>query len=171
MIIGIAVAAVIVIGLIVGYFSWHAPYAKDRDAARTYVVATNVFLRSSQVAGVEYNVVTKLPYGSELITYNIAGDWAEVKANGRTGYVASAYLLSPSDFNLLHGVWGTIDSKDCIISSKCRLAILDYYKSHAMNSGSNGWQIYTKQKDQKPNSVFYPASTTRAANLPTSSSL
>ena len=156
MIIGISVAVVIVIGLIAGYFTWYVPYAKDRDALRTYVVATNVFLRSSQIAGVEYNVVTKLPYGSELITYNITGDWAEVKADGRTGYVASAYLLSSADFNLLHGVWGTMDSKDCIISSKCRLAILDYYKSHAMSSGSTGWQIYTKQKDQKPNSVFYP---------------
>lgn len=156
MAIGIAVAAAAVIGLIAAYFTWYVPYAKDRDALRTYVVATNVFLRSSQVAGVEYNVVNKLPYGSELITYHISGEWAEVKINGITGYVASAYLLNQADFNLLHGVWGNMDTRDCIISSKCRLAILDYYKSHALNSGSTGWQIYTKQKDQKPNNVFYP---------------
>lgn len=156
MAIGIAAAAVIVIGLIAGYFTWYVPYAKDRDALRTYVVATNVFLRSSQVAGVEYNVLNKLPYGSELITYSISGEWAEVKANGTTGYVASAYLLNPADFNLMHGAWGNMDARDCIISSKCRLAILDYYKSHALSSGSTGWQIYTKQKDQKPNTVFYP---------------
>lgn len=156
MAIGIAVAAVIVIGLIATYFTWYVSYAKDRDALRTYVVATNVFLRSSQVAGVEYNVLNKLPYGSELITYSISGEWAEVKANGTTGYVASAYLLNQADFNLLHGVWGNMDARDCIISSKCRLAILDYYKSHALSSGSTGWQIYTKQKDQKPNTVSYP---------------
>lgn len=156
MAIGITAAAVIVIGLIAGYFTWYVPYAKDRDALRTYVVATNVFLRSSQVAGVEYNVLNKLPYGSELITYSISGEWAEVKANGTTGYVASAYLLNPADFNLMHGAWGNMDARDCIISSKCRLAILDYYKSHALSSGSTGWQIYTKQKDQKPNTVFYP---------------
>lgn len=156
MVAGIAAAAVIIIGGIAGYFSWYVPYAKDRDALRTYVVATNVFLRSSQVAGVEYNVVNKLPYGSELITYNIAGEWAEVKSNGTTGYVAAAYLLDQTDFNLLHGAWGNMDARDCIVSSKCRLAILDYYKSHALNSGSAGWQIFTKQKDQKPNAVFYP---------------
>lgn len=156
MAVGIAVAVVTVIGLIAGYFTWYVPYAKDRDALRTYVVATNVFLRSSQVAGVEYNVLNKLPYGSELITYSISGEWAEVKANGTIGYVASAYLLNQADFNLLHGVWGNMDARDCIISSKCRLAILDYYKNHALNSGSTGWQIYTKQKDQKPNTVFYP---------------
>lgn len=45
------------------------PYAKDRDALRTYVVANNVFLRSSKVAGVEYNIL-QVPYGSELITYS-----------------------------------------------------------------------------------------------------
>lgn len=33
------------------------PYAKDRDALRTYVLADNVFLRSSQMAGVEYNIL------------------------------------------------------------------------------------------------------------------
>lgn len=156
MVIGIAAAVVMIVVLTVGYFTWYVPYAKGRDALRTYVVATNVFLRSSQVAGVEYNVVNKLPYGSELITYNISGEWAEVKTNGTTGYVASAYLLNQADFNLLHGVWGNMDARDCIISSKCRLAILDYYKSHALSSGSTGWQIYTKQKDQKPNNVFYP---------------
>lgn len=157
-----AVAAAIVVGVVlvagglIGYFSWYVPYAKDRDALRTYVVATNVFLRSSQVAGVEYNVVEKVPYGSELITYTMGNEWAEVKLDGKTGYVASAYLLTSADFNLLHGVWGTMDSKECIISSKCRLAILDYYKNHSLQSGTNGWQIYTKQKDQKPNSIFYP---------------
>lgn len=156
MVIGIVVAVLALIVLAVSYFTWYMPYAKDRDALRTYVVATNVFLRSSQVAGVEYNVVNKLPYGSELITYNISGEWAEVKANGTIGYVASAYLLNQADFNLLHGVWSNMDARDCIISSKCRLAILDYYKNHALSSGSTGWQIYTKQKDQKPNTVFYP---------------
>lgn len=155
-VVGIVATAVVLAVLAVSYFTWYVPYAKDRDALRTYVVATNVFLRSSQVAGVEYNVVNKLPYGSELITYSISDEWAEVKANGTTGYVASAYLLNQTDFNLLHGVWGNMDARDCIISSKCRLAILDYYKNHALSSGSTGWQIYTKQKDQKPNTVFYP---------------
>lgn len=155
-VIGIAATMIVLVALTVGYFTWYVPYAKDRDALRTYVVATNVFLRSSQVAGVEYNVINKLPYGSELITYNISSEWAEVKTNGTTGYVASAYLLNQADFNLLHGVWGNMDTRDCIISSKCRLAILDYYKIHSLNSGNTGWQIYTKQKDQKPNNVFYP---------------
>ena len=63
-VVGIVATAVVLAVLAVSYFTWYVPYAKDRDTLRTYVVATNVFLRSSQVAGVEYNVVNKLPYGS-----------------------------------------------------------------------------------------------------------
>ena len=138
------------------YFLWYVPYAKDRDALRTYVLADNVFLRSSQMAGVEYNILEKIPYGSELITYNKNAEWASVKVNGIEGYMASPYLLTQADFNLLNGVWGDTDSRMCISSSKCRLAILDFYKDNQLASGSTGWQIYTKTKGQKPNTVFYP---------------
>lgn len=138
------------------YFLWYAPYAKDRDAPRTYVVANSVFLRSSQLGGVEYNIVDRVPYGLEVITYSKHGEWAEVKTNGQEGFISSAYLLDSSDFTLLNGVWGDNDAKECIESSKCRLAILDYYKNNRLQSGTNGWQIYTRMKDQKPNTVFYP---------------
>ena len=102
-----------------GYFLWYVPYAKDRDALRTYVLADNVFLRSSPMAGVEYNILEKIPYGSELITYNKNAEWASVKVNGIEGYMASPYLLTQADFNLLNGVWGDTDSRMCISSSKC----------------------------------------------------
>lgn len=155
-IVGIVIALFILIGLVAGYFVWYAPYAKDRDAPRTYVVANSVFLRSSQVGGIEYNILGRVPYGSEVITYSQNGEWAEVKVNGQKGFMASAYLLHSSDFNLLNGAWGDSDAKECIESSKCRLAILTYYKSNRLKSGTNGWQIYTRMKDQKPNTVFYP---------------
>lgn len=150
---GVIVLALV---LIVGDFVWYIPYAKDRDALRTYVVATNVFLRSEQIAGVDYNILHKAPYGSEIITYEKGSEWSSVKVNGKEGFMASAYLLTKEDFDLLHAFWGDMDSRDCIESSKCRLAILDFLKQNNMQSGANGWQIFTKQKDVKPNSVFYP---------------
>lgn len=156
LIVGVVLGVLMLAGGIMGYYLWYVPYAKDRDALRTYVVADNVFLRSSQMAGVEYNIIEKIPYGSELITYNRGAEWASVKVNGVEGYMASPYLLTQSDFYLLNGVWGDADSKVCISSSKCRLAILDYYKKKGLTSGSTGWQIYTKAKAQKPNTVFYP---------------
>lgn len=156
MIVAVAVAVLVLAGGLLGYFLWYVPYAKDRDALRTYVLANNVFLRSSQMAGVEYNILDKLPYGSELITYEKSAEWASVKVKGMVGYVASLYLLVQADFVLLNGVWGDVDSKECIESSKCRLAILDFYKKNGLASGSGGWQVYTKAKNQKPNTVFYP---------------
>lgn len=81
------------VGGVLVYFLWYTPYVKDRDASRTYVVANNVFLRSSRVSGIDDNILTKVPYGTEVITYNKLGDWAEVKVNKQEGVIASAYLL------------------------------------------------------------------------------
>lgn len=156
LIIGIAIGAIALVGLIAGYFMWYVPYAKDRDALRTYVVANNVFLRSSKVAGVEYNILSKVPYGSELITYSKDTEWAEIKVNGVEGFVASPYLLEWNDFKLLNDVWGSTDTKEYIESSKCRLAILDYCKRSQLATGNDGWQLYTLQKNVKPNNVLFP---------------
>lgn len=156
LIIGIAIGVLALVGFIAGYFMWYAPYAKDRDALRTYVVANNVFLRSSKVAGVEYNILSKVPYGSELITYSKDMEWAEIKVNGVKGFVASSFLLEWNDFKLLNDVWGSTDTKEYIESSKCRLAILDYCKRNQFSTGNEGWQLYTLQKNVKPNNVLFP---------------
>lgn len=154
--ISILAGVLLAVGGILAYFFWYTPYAKDRDAPRTYVVANNVFLRSSRMAGVEYNILGKVPYGTEVITYNKLGDWAEVKVNGQEGVIATPYLLDSLSFALLNGVWGDNDTKECIESSKCRLAILDYLKKNYLQSGPNAWQLYTRPINQKPNTVFYP---------------
>ena len=156
LIVGSIVGIFVIAAGVAAYFLWYVPYAKDRDALRTYVVATNVFLRSSEMAGVEYNILDKIPYGSELITYSKGTEWAHVKINGKEGYMASPYLIEQSDFYLLNSVWGDADSRECIESSKCRMAILDFYKRNNFTGGSAGWQIHTKAKDVKPNSVSYP---------------
>lgn len=152
----IAVSVLAVIGAIAGYFLWYVPYATDRDAPRTYVVADNLFLRSSKIAGVEYNIIGKIPYGSELITYSDDGQWAEVKANGMEGFVASPYLINNESFNALHNIWGTLDVKTYIESTKCRLALLDFCNRENLTTGTSGWQLFTLQKEVKPNNVMFP---------------
>lgn len=156
MVIGIVLGTLVILGLVAGYFVWYVPYATDRDALRTYVIANNVFLRSGKVAGVEYNVLSKIPYGSELITYSKDEEWAEIKVNGTKGFVASPYLLEWDDFKLLNDVWGSADAKEYIESSKCRLALIDYCKRNHLNTGNEAWQLYTLQKDVKPNNVLFP---------------
>lgn len=151
---------VLIIGIIVFMALAHqyvyVPYTIDRDAPRTYVFATNLFLRSSKVADVEYNRIGKIPYGAELITYSNSDGWAEVKVDGQRGVVSSDYLLDYDDFHLLNGVWGNEDAKETIITAKCRLAILDYLKRHGLKTGGKEWVVYTKNQEVKPNTVFFP---------------
>lgn len=151
----IVLVALLIAGALTVYL-WYIPYAKDRDAMRTYVFATNLFLRSEKLAGVEYNVIDKLPYGTELITYTQDSQWAEVKANGKTGYVSSDYLLSREDFDLLNSIWGDKEAKEYISSAKCRQALLDFYKQNRYQAGKDGWQIFCPGKDVRPNTIAYP---------------
>lgn len=155
-IISILAGVLLAVGGIMSYFFWYAPYVKDRDALRTYVVANNVFLRSSRVAEVEYNILDKVPYGTEVITYNRLGDWAEVKVGKQEGVIATTYLLDSLDFALLNGIWGDSETRDCIESSRCRLAILDYFKKNYLQSGPDAWQFYTRSISRKWNAIFYP---------------
>ena len=155
-VIGLLAGGLILVAGIVGYFLWYVPYAKDRDALRTYVVADNLFFRSSKVAGVEYNVLSQLHYGAELITYSQDAEWAEVKADDTEGFVSSDYLLEWEDFKLLNDMWGSADAKAYIESTKCRLALVDYCKRNQLLTGSEAWQLHTLQKDVKPNNVLFP---------------
>lgn len=148
---------VLLIGVLgAGYQFWYKDYKRDKDAPRHYVYATNLFLRSSCEANVEYNRISTVPYGSELITYSNENGWAYVKVNGKKGYVASDYMLNSQDFHLLNGVWGNEDAKEVVPTAKCRMAILNFLKANNMQTGHTAWQLYTKQKDVKPNSVLFP---------------
>lgn len=147
------VFAVLLVGSFPAYLFWYKPYVTDRDAPR-YFTFTNLNLRSSKIADVKHNLLELLPYGTELITYSIDDDWANVKAGELKGYVASNLILSKADFELLNSVWGNTDAKECINTAKCRLAVFDYYK-HFNMSGGTEWQIYTRKKDDRVNTVYY----------------
>lgn len=140
-----------------GYEFWYKDYQRDKEAARTYVYATNLFLRSSKDAESDNNQIARLPYGTELITYSDADGWAEVKYDGETGYASSGYLLGADDFQLLDGVWGNEEAKEAVMTSKCRKAILAYLKSANWKSGPDALQIYAKALEASPNSVLYPS--------------
>lgn len=156
LVVTLCLLAVLLVGGALAYFLWYVPYAKDRDAERTYVYATNLFLRSEKLAGVEYNVTGKLPYGTELITYTRDAEWAEVKAGDKKGFVAAPYLMTRADFDLLDSAWGDMESREHIITTKCRQAMVDFYKRASLTGGTSGWQVYSMGRDVKPNTIFYP---------------
>lgn len=136
------------------YHFWYKDYRIDQTTPRTYVYATNLFLRSSKVADVDDNRLETIPYGAELITYSNENGWAYVKADGQKGYVSSDYLLNTSDFLLLNSVWGNEEAKEVVSTAKYRLALLDYYKRAGLRGGTE-WQLYTKALGAKEDNVFY----------------
>jgi len=153
----VGLALLLIVGVSIGYITFYKPYITDRDAPRFYTFAPNVFLRSSQESGVEYNKLSLLPYGSELIVYNNGYDWSEIKwkdnqtQKSMKGYISSAYILSAEDFKILNNIWGDTESKDIISTSKCRIALLKYFK----DKGLSGWKVYSKSKDSKYNTTYY----------------
>ncbi|OYP41565.1 zinc ribbon domain-containing protein [Prevotella sp. P5-50] len=178
--IGIIVLLAVIICGVGGYFYYdnvYLPEKIDREAPRYYSMANVIVLRSSRSAGADFNKVASLPYGTELITYEYDSEWAKVKVNSQAGekqegYVASPYILNKPDFFIMNSIFGNQDSKETIITTKCRIALLNYFKekqyigkideqmridagiSTSPNS-TNQWQVFTKPKDAKPNSVFF----------------
>ena len=178
--IGIIILLAVIICGVGGYFYYdnvYLPEKIDREAPRYYSMANAIVLRSSRSAGADFNKVASLPYGTELITYEIDKEWAKVKVNSpngekQEGYVASPYILNKPDFFLMNSIFGNQDSKETIITTKCRIALLNYFKDNqyigkideqmridasisTSPNSTNQWQVFTKPKDAKPNSVFF----------------
>ena len=150
---GLLLIAVAVFGIFY-YLNVYIPAKIDREAPRYYTIAEKTNLRSSTEAGVDYNKINTLNYGSELITYTHDNmGWSEVKdSDGNKGFISSNLLLDKSDFAVLNHIFGDMESKQCINTSKCRLALLNYYKNNSLN---DSWKVYCRPKDMKPNSVYY----------------
>ena len=177
----IAVLALLICG-VGGYLYYdnvYLPEKIDREAPRYYTMANMVVLRSSRSSGADFNKIGSLPFGTELITYEYDSEWARVKVatpNGEgkklEGFVARPYILGKKDFFLLNSLFGNQDSREVIATTKCRIALLDYFKTHGYigvvdyqirteagittnPNGENEWQVFCKPKDAKPNSVLF----------------
>lgn len=181
---GTLIAVIILLAVILcsvgGYLYYdnvYLPDKIDREAPRYYTMANVVVLRSSRSAGADFNKVASLPYGTELISYEVDSEWARVKVNSQSGekqegFVASQYILNKADFFLMNSIFGNQDSKETIITTKCRIALLNYFKDKqyigkidnqmrldagisTVPNSENQWQVLTKPKEAKPNSVLF----------------
>jgi hypothetical protein len=160
----------IFIGIIL-YVFIYIPWEKDKDAPRYYTIASDATLRSSPIARAEYNKVMTLPYGTEVITYKNNSDWVYGKVGDKEGYVSSSLVVSKNDFYLLSSVFGDSESMKIIATIKCRKALINYYKNKKYignmspeiqkeiygheRSMSDVWQVFSKGKDIKTNTVYY----------------
>lgn len=172
---------VVLLVLVCGAGGWwyydniYIPEKIDREAPRTYPIV-NLNLRSSKMSGSDYNKLTSVPYGGELITYSMDGEWAEVKyvkpdgSEATKGYAAAPYLVDKKDFYLLNSIFGDNDAREILATSKVRRALLDYYKEKGyvgrlspdlmsevgLSAGSDSqWQVYFPHGDKKPNEVVF----------------
>ena len=159
------------------YIFWFKPYLEDKNAKRYYTFVDNLIMRSSQMAGVDYNIVQKLKYGAELLIYTKDmenSEWAYAKSNGQKGYVSTEFILSKRDFYELNGIFGDVESKEAISTAKCRKALLIYFQDtithnimgkidpqiqqeiYGTQKNKDIWQVFSKGKDIKPNTVAFP---------------
>lgn len=157
--------------LIMLYNIVYVPYERDKNAERYYTIANDTVFRSSQIAGVEYNKIMILPYGTEMITYKKGSEWLFGKVNDKEGYIYSGLAVGKKDFYLLNSIYGDEETRKNIVKVMCRQAIIKYfkYKGYVGNvSGEiqkaiygevkgNGevWQIFSKGKDMTPNTIYY----------------
>lgn len=180
--IGLIIGLLILVCGVGGYLYYdniYLPEKIDREAPRYYTMANAVVLRSSKSSGADYNKIASLPYGTELITYEQDSEWSKVKVNSpnadgnkQEGYIASSLLLNKPDFFLLNSVFGDQESKENVFTTKCRLAVLYYFKTRGYigkmdeqlrtESGisitptsDNQWQIFCRPKEVKPNNVLF----------------
>ena len=176
---GVLLSVFLVVWCVSYYNNVYLPEKIDNEADRYYVVPNSLFIRSSEVSGIENKLVSVF-YGQELITYRHGTEWSHVKFKeahergneGVKGYVGSRYLLKKTDFYLLNSIWGNDDAKVIAETNKCRLALLDYYKSHGyigkMSSNiikdihlqvvpdrNNQWQFFALPKKSKYNNAFF----------------
>ena len=174
----IAVLLICIAGGVGGYFYYenvYIPEKIDREAPRTYPIV-NLQLRSSKMAGGDFNKVTMVPYGGELITYDNDGEWAKVKyvmpsgENSYEGFVASAYLVDKKDFYILNSLMGDNDVREVLATAKVRRALLEYFKQNGMIGKlspemqseigvsvptDNQWQVVFHRGQTKPNEVLF----------------
>jgi len=176
LIVVLAVVALSVFGGIY-YYNVYIPEKIDREAPRYYSMVQTLNLRSSRDAGGDYNKIGSIPYGAELITYEHDSEWSKVKykfSNGdvKTGFVSSAFVLDKSDFIRLNSIFGDVESKECVLTTKCRNAVLNYFKQMGfigkvapdvlqeaipgfVPNDANQWQIFCRDAKLQPNNVLF----------------
>jgi hypothetical protein len=159
------------------YYNVYIPEKIDREAPRYYSMVQTLNLRSSRDAGGDYNKIGSIPYGAELITYEHDSEWSKVKykfSNGdvKTGFVSSAFVLDKSDFIRLNSIFGDVESKECVLTTKCRNAVLNYFKQMGfigkvapdvlqeaipgfVPNDANQWQIFCRDAKLRPNNVLF----------------
>ena len=165
-----------------GVFGWlyydfiYLPEKIDREAPRKYPIV-NLFLRSSKMSGSDFNKITSVPAGSEIIVYEDDGEWSRVKyiknndrSSALEGYMASEYLIAAKEMGLLNSIFADNEVAGELDNSRVRKGLLEYFKNNNFTgkmdqetasqlgistSSYNQWQVMNHHGGSKPNEIFF----------------
>lgn len=145
----VIVGVLLLAGGVGGWFYYtnvYLPAKKDAEAARFYVLAESLKMRSSPEFDADYNKIVSYPYGTEIIVYDsvksgvepyIYGKSAIKDAHGKMikdkcveGYMSYYYLANKADFFLINSIFGNEDARKMLSEVRYRRALLDYFKQH-----------------------------------------
>lgn len=124
----------------------YLPAKRDAEAARFYVLAESLKMRSSPEFDADYNKIGTYPYGTEILVYDsvksgtepyIYGKYAVKDVNGKMikdkcveGYMSYYYMANKADFFLLNSIFGNEDARDMLSEVRYKRALLNYFKQH-----------------------------------------
>lgn len=112
--------------LVVLYFVVFAPLIRDLKADKKYVISTHLKLRSSRTYATDNNILDRAYLGEKVLVYNKANDWAEVKYNGKKGYMGhpDVYLVDKIQFYEMHALYDSLAQE--ILPAQAKHAVYRY---------------------------------------------
>jgi hypothetical protein len=106
--------------------------SKDISAKEMYVVSEFVNVRAT--SDINSLKMGSLDYGTKVLVYEIKDDWAEVLVDGQKVFISSKFVVDPSVYYTIEGIFGDEKVSDIVKNSKYRLALYRYYESKGFTS-------------------------------------
>lgn len=128
---------------------------------------TDVTMRTTPAEEKEGNSVGTYQEGELLEVLEQNGKWQKVRASdGNVGYMASKYLVTPPEYDLIQGISGNAVTADLLkgYAARHKKALLEYYKHNNWTSnvpdtveqqvygsisGREVYQLFAKERDNR----------------------
>lgn len=106
--------------------------SKDLAAKEMYVISEFVNVRAT--SDVNSLKMGKLDYGTKVLVYKIKEDWAEVLVDGQKVFISSKYIVEPSVYYTIEGLFGDDRAGKSVNSSKYKLGLFRYLMAKGLTT-------------------------------------
>jgi hypothetical protein len=142
--------------------------SRDISAKEMFVISEFVNVRAT--SDVNSLKMGKLDYGSQVLVYEIKDDWAEVLVDGKKVFISSDFIVDPSVYYTIEGIFGDERAAKQVNASKYRLALYRYFEENGLSSAvpddirkqhftkeeqGEVYQIFSEPKGSSFGSVIY----------------